>query len=62
MKHIRSLQATELRVLYKMADIILILRQNDKNGLWTRQAAIKKTTMVGTLLMTDNIATKKIKI
>ena len=30
MKHIRNLQATELRVLYKIADITLTLRQRQE--------------------------------
>lgn len=53
MKYIRSLRATELRVLYKMADITLILRESDKGGIWKGQAAVKKITVVGTLLTTD---------
>lgn len=53
MKYIRSLRATELRVLYKMADITLILRESDKDGIWKGQAAVKKITAVGTLLTTD---------
>lgn len=53
MKYIRSLRATELRVLYKMADITPILRESDKDGIWKGQAAVKKITAVGTLLMTD---------